>query len=1766
MRKAKRGLSFILALVLAVGLLPIVSTPASAAPTGPKNDPKAPYESNWLYWSQGCSQYGKMITSGCNAVAQCKLMMEAGYITDRNFTPDTYYESICKSGWWGAKQSFYPVAAIASYTNNGITCVTPAAKGSPASPKDVEKKVMDWLRRTDGDYYVIIEISHHYIYVCKAESLKRTRTEGKDTLVISSSGSKSTSSKLIDWSKYDKRSTVKAIHVYKAKPQCSYWSQNRKHDYADKIITEGGVSRYTAVCKACGAEYTCTLNSESAGTYRVLDDKVGAAYYCSAPYAGARYKKLKKGETVQILGSVENAYGNIWYRTSTNAYIHSANLKADTSLPATSTLKITTNSTITITKGKACPVKGSITSNRKITSVKATLDGKDYGGSFTPNSTSVNLATCPVDDNLIGRTLSVGTHTLVITANDGAKTVTATVNITVDPVATTATCAAPTITYKDIDGGKRVTITQNTAGATLTYCYYGTNWSNRSTANTSVTFDIDRSATVTAYSTRSGMSMSAQARKDINVGELNEPDITCSYTPAGATVTISGGANEEIYYALNGGAYQRCNGAVSVTSSCTVQAYAKRLGYMNSAVSSARVDIIAPNKPVVSPLNTQPVVPQGNSVSVSWGKDDRAGSYMARLYKDGQVVDTMETVGCSASFALSQAGTYSVTVQAVNAVGSSAESAAVSFEAKAPVTVTFVDYDDSVVAVQQVKYGGDAVRPKAPTRRGYTFDGWDRGYTSVSSDITVRAEYTINTYTVKFYDTDAVTLLATQSIQFGSAADEAGPAADVDLPEGYIFAGWRIEEADNLSNMDLSAVDSDMTAVAVSRWENQNLPIVITDAAAEWSSEGTGYTVDVTLNVADADVLKSKTKVVKILAAAKSSEDKLLGVEVQTLNVDSSEIGGSHRMFVACNDSAMADHVEVNILGAEDNGRTGTVLAAAQSVKPTASASGSYWSEWSTTKPDVAENLIQTKTQYRYRDNSKSYTSETTSSATAPAKSGWTADGYTTSWGSTVDNGYTYVASSGTRKVWTNSDLIANGYTQYQYHSYRSKQSKTYWHFCLAKGKSLHPGTWSKISTPWLNSPLSYDKVSGSHTSGNCGNSSCAFPKGGTAYRYKYGSDYYYWYTTRWIDPVYRTHYYYQDMRYTHNYYKWVNGNWSNWGDTAYTAVAGSRDVETRAMYRYMTNDAAENTQGTARTLSGSLDAQLGDLAGKKATIMVYKERNTDPTQAQMEYVGQVTLGEGNSYSIHYKTLEEPTEQTGDFVVAVALEGTSNLLNVDVIEAPAPRYAITFIDADGSVLEEQSVEQGGSAAVPTPLQKEGYRFVRWSDNATNIQRNMEIVAEYEAETYAVAFVDWLNQTVELSTYRYGDKLAMPAEPAYQGHTFLGWELLGDGETAAVTDQTAVTGNTVIAAKYAPGVFTVTFYDAQGAQLEAQQVAYGQSATLPECPAPEGMQFLGWDTGVNWWNVSEDVAVYPLMSYEETAAPPVSETGTEIFAPEAAVELTAETGATIYYTTDGSDPVLEGTEYTGPIELTESTTVQAVAVAPNKNDSEVIEVCFEYAEEPYYDGGLSDMEEIGTYHVVAEANKDVVLQVKLDHNTGLAGYLFTVECDKTAFYVDYDEETGFVCNAGNVSAGGTMFCAPYEETGWQIMWFDPVDVTETGTLFELTLHTAEEVEPGIYPIKVSYSPANTFTADGLDADLTYAKIGFVGDSDLLKGDVNGDGRITNADVVLIARHIIGLEKIAAEREFLADVNNDGATSLADAIYLARYILGLEHSLL
>ncbi len=85
--------------------------------------------------------------------------------------------------------------------------------------------------------------------------------------------------------------------------------------------------------------------------------------------------------------------------------------------------------------------------------------------------------------------------------------------------------------------------------------------------------------------------------------------------------------------------------------------------------------------------------------------------------------------------------------------------------------VKFLDWNKDVLHTDTVSYRSAAKAPESPSRDNYNFMGWDKDFTTVESDLEVNALYQIMSYKVTFMDWDNQ-ILAIDSVPYGSAATE----------------------------------------------------------------------------------------------------------------------------------------------------------------------------------------------------------------------------------------------------------------------------------------------------------------------------------------------------------------------------------------------------------------------------------------------------------------------------------------------------------------------------------------------------------------------------------------------------------------------------------------------------------------------------------------------------------------------------------------------------------------------------------------------------------------------------------------------------------------------------------------------------------------------------------------------------------------------------------------------------------------------------------
>ena len=163
-------------------------------------------------------------------------------------------------------------------------------------------------------------------------------------------------------------------------------------------------------------------------------------------------------------------------------------------------------------------------------------------------------------------------------------------------------------------------------------------------------------------------------------------------------------------------------------------------------------------------------------------------------------------------------------------------------------TITFDTNGGSEIAPITQDYGTEITAPDNPTRKGYTFKGWDKEIpeTMPAENITVKAQWEINQYTITF-DTNGGSEIAPITQDYGTEIT----APDNPTRKGYTFIGWdkEIPETMPAENITITA-----------RWKDTEKPtgeiIIGTNKWNEFLNELTfgiffKDTQEVTINAVD---------------------------------------------------------------------------------------------------------------------------------------------------------------------------------------------------------------------------------------------------------------------------------------------------------------------------------------------------------------------------------------------------------------------------------------------------------------------------------------------------------------------------------------------------------------------------------------------------------------------------------------------------------------------------------------------------------------------------------------------------------------------------------------------------------------------------------------------------------------------------------------------------------------------------------------------------
>ncbi|MFR5986522.1 MAG: InlB B-repeat-containing protein, partial [Christensenellales bacterium] len=429
------------------------------------------------------------------------------------------------------------------------------------------------------------------------------------------------------------------------------------------------------------------------------------------------------------------------------------------------------------------------------------------------------------------------------------------------------------------------------------------------------------------------------------------------------------------------------------------------------------------------------------------------------------------------------------------------------------------------------------------------------------------------------------------------------------------------------------------------------------------------------------------------------------------------------------------------------------------------------------------------------------------------------------------------------------------------------------------------------------------------------------------------------------------------------------------------------------------------------------------------------------------------------------------------------------------------------------------VNYGDTYSVTSP-NVQGHSPSRQIVSGTMGATNMSVDVVYSINTYTVTFKDWNGTVLKTQQVQYGGAATAPANPTRTGYTFTGWD-------KAFTN---VTANLVVTAQYSINTYTVTFKDWNGTVLKTQQVQYGGAATAPANPTRTGYTFTGWDKAFT--NVTANLVVtaqYSINTYTVTFK---DWNGTVLKTQQVQYGGAA---------TAPANPTRTGYTFTGWDKAFNNVTANLVVTAQYVQN------------EPVSTPVPSDVPQIVVESKTTSAGSTVAVNISIANNPGIVSMTLHVNFDSRLELVSV-QDTGLL--PGQVHP--TVMINPYT-----LVWANDSatqNYTVNGTIATLNFNVPENLEEGDYAISVSYDNDEYEIYDCNAETIDFAVVnGKISVTDIIYGDVNGDGKVNNLDRLVLTRYLANWPDYPASRiKPGADTNADGKINNLDRLILTRHL--------
>ncbi|RAW15973.1 hypothetical protein DC345_10770 [Paenibacillus taichungensis] len=130
-----------------------------------------------------------------------------------------------------------------------------------------------------------------------------------------------------------------------------------------------------------------------------------------------------------------------------------------------------------------------------------------------------------------------------------------------------------------------------------------------------------------------------------------------------------------------------------------------------------------------------------------------------------------------------------------------------------------------------------------------------------------------------------------------------------------------------------------------------------------------------------------------------------------------------------------------------------------------------------------------------------------------------------------------------------------------------------------------------------------------------------------------------------------------------------------------------------------------------------------------------------------------------------------------------------------------------------------------------------------------------IVTDSASNTTSIHFSFYAPRTINFNsnggsevteqTVSYGNKVIVPSDPTKAGYTFAGWYIDSALSQVFNFNNTTVTNDLTLYAKWTVNAYTINFESNGGTAVPDQSVDYGELVTAPTDPTKVGHSFAGW---------------------------------------------------------------------------------------------------------------------------------------------------------------------------------------------------------------------------------------------------------------------------------------------------------------------------------